>query len=494
MLLLKSNYKLDSDMRLKKHYQLNIRIPLLVGIVFLITATAGIAQQSSGPLVHDPWTALEGVLKNITPPEFPDRAFVITDYGAVGDGVRDNSKAFETAIEACSHAGGGRVVVPEGKFVSGPIHLLSNVNLHLLKNARILFSTNPKDYLPLVHTRWEGVELMNYSPLIYAYEQENIAITGEGVLDGQADAMHWWPWNGNRRYGWSPGMPSQKDSLNRQALFEMAEKGVPVAERKFGEGHYLRPQFVQPYRCKNVLIEGVTVTNSPMWILNPELCENVTINNVTVESHGPNTDGCDPESNKNVLIRACTFNTGDDCIAIKSGRNADGRRVNKPSENIVVQKCSMANGHGGIVIGSEVSGGVRNVFGEDCTMNSPYLQRALRIKTSSMRGGVVENVFLRNIDVGQVSDQVIRVNMFYEDSGPYMPTVRNIEVRNMTVKNGGKVGVLMEGYEQSPVENVTLIGVKIDHVEVPYKLSNVKDITFDNVSINGEIVPFDPQK
>ena len=437
---------------------------------------------------NDVWEQVNDILAQINAPEFRDQDFLVTEYGARGDGKQDNTAAFKKAIEACSKAGGGRVVVPEGNFLSGPIYLESNVNLHLQKGSKILFSTNPQDYLPLVYTRWEGVELMNYSPLIYAFEEENIALTGEGILDGQANETNWWPWKGKKEYGWKEGMPHQNEQANRPALFELAENGVPVEERKFGEGHYLRPQFVQPYRCRNVLIEGVTIVNSPMWILNPVLCQNVTIQGITVESQGPNSDGCDPESCKNVLIKGCFFNTGDDCIAIKSGRNADGRRINVASENIVIQDCSMANGHGGVVIGSEISGGARNIFAENCKMNSPLLDRALRIKTSSMRGGVVENIYLRNIEVGQVAEQVIRVNMFYEDSGAYVPTVRNIEVRNMTVENGGEIGVLLEGYEQSPVENIRLIDVEIKNVEVPFKFSNVQDVQFEEVIINGEKV------
>lgn len=432
------------------------------------------------------WENVSAILAEIKAPVFPDRDFLITDYGAVGDGSQDNTQAFQEAIAACNQQGGGRVVVPEGNFFTGPIHLKSNVNLHLEEGAKISFSTNPDDYLPLVYTRWEGVELMNYSPLIYAFEESNIAITGSGVLDGQADETNWWPWKGRENYGWQEGMPQQEDEGNRPALFAMAEEGVPVSERKFGPGHYLRPQFVQPYRCENVLIEGVTFVNSPMWILNPVLCTNVTIQGVTVESQGPNSDGCDPESCKNVLIKDCFFNTGDDCIAIKSGRNADGRRINVPSENIIIQNCSMANGHGGVVIGSEISGGARNIFAENCTMNSPLLDRALRIKTSSMRGGVVENIYMRNIEVGQVAEQVIRVNMFYEDSGSFLPTVRNIEVQNMTVEKGGEVGILLEGYEQSPVENIRLFNVSINDVEDPYEFSNIKDIVFEDVIINGK--------
>jgi len=433
----------------------------------------------------DAWKDLDKLLGNIKAPVFPRKDFLITAYGATGNGTFDCSAAIRKAIDACNQAGGGRVVVPAGNYLTGPIHLKSNVNLHVEKDATLSFSTDPEDCLPLVHTRWEGVELMGYSPLIYAFEQKNIAITGEGTLDGKANATNWWPWKGQKKYGWQQGTPSQTDADKRAALFQMAENNVPVSQRKFGAGSYLRPQFVQPYRCENVLIQGVTIINSPMWILNPVLCQNVTIQGVTMESQGPNNDGCDPESCKNVLIKECKFNTGDDCIAIKSGRNADGRRINIPSENIIIQNCNMANGHGGVVIGSEISGGVRNVFAENCQMNSPLLDRALRIKTSSARGGIIENIYLRNIEVGQVAEQVVIATMFYEDSGSYMPTVRNIEVRNMQVKNGGKVGVLLEGYKESPVQNLLLVNVEIDQVQAPYKFTNVKNIKFENVKING---------
>ena len=471
-------------MRIQRHYWPSILIMLV------LIACGGKQGQQQAEKTADPWDQVNEILKQIQAPQFPDKDFLITDYGALDDSKTDATEAFQKAIAACSEAGGGRVVVPEGQFLSGPIHLKSNVNLHLVKGATILFSTDPDDYLPLVFTRWEGVELMNYSPLIYAFEQENIAVTGEGVLDGQADETNWWPWKGKKAYGWKEGTPNQNDKDKRAALFQMAEKGVAVEERRFGNGYYLRPQFVQPYRCKNVLIEGVTFLNSPMWILNPVLCENVTIQGVTVESHGPNSDGCDPESCKNVLIKDCYFNTGDDCIAIKSGRNADGRRINVPSENIIIQNCTMADGHGGVVIGSEISGGARNIFAEDCEMNSPNLDRALRIKTSSMRGGIVENVFMRNINVGQVAQQVIRVNMFYEDSGAYIPAVRNIHVQNMQVEDGGKVGILLEGYEKSPVRNLHLKNITINKVEVPVKFSNVKNVSFDGVVINGEEVTY----
>lgn len=442
-------------------------------------------KDSTATTTIDPWTQVDGILKNIVPPTFPDKDFLITDFGAKADGKTNCTEAFKKAIAECSIKGGGRVVVPEGKFFSGPIHLKSNVNLHISKGATILFSTQPDDYLPLTYTRWEGVECMNYSSLIYALDQENIAVTGEGTLDGQATALNWWPWKGKKEYGWKTGQPNQNDKA-RPALFEMGEKDVPVAERKFGNGHYLRPQFVQPYRCKNVLIEGVTIINSPMWILNPVLCENVTIKGVRVETHGPNNDGCDPESCKNVLIKDCFFNTGDDCIALKSGRNAEGRKIGVPCENVIIQNCTMADGHGGVVIGSEISGGAKNIFAENCFMDSPELDRVLRIKTSSMRGGVIEKIYIRNMKVGQIKGQVVLATMFYEDSGAYVPTIRDIEVKDIHVKNGGKTGFLMEAYKASPIKNFRLTNITIDKVEEPYKLANVEGVYFDNVVMNGQ--------
>ena len=327
----------------------------------------------NGVLVQG-WADLPAILARIVPPQFPDRDFDITAFGARGDGKSDCTEAFRKAINECSAAGGGRVVVPKGVFLTGPIHLKSNVNLHISEEAVVKFTTNSEAYAGLVYTRWEGVECLNYSPLIYAFEQENIAVTGKGTLDGQATNENWWSWKGNADDGWKKGMPNQKNARN--ALFAMAEKNVPVAERVFGEGHYLRPNFIQPYRCKNVLIQDVTLKDSPMWFIHPVLCTNVTVKDVTVNGLGPNNDGCNPESSKDVLIKDCFFNTGDDCIAIKSGRNADGRRVNVPGENIVIQGCNMKEGHGGVVLGSEISGGVRNVFAEDCVMDSPNLERA----------------------------------------------------------------------------------------------------------------------
>jgi polygalacturonase len=459
---------------------------LIISIFAVMGCTQGASTTNRNDLTEEiqGWKLADKILSEIHEPVFPDRIFLIRDYGAKADGTTDCTAAIRSAVDDCSSKGGGRVVVPEGEFITGPIHLKSNVNLHISKGAILLFSTDPADYLPMVYTRWEGVELMNYSPLIYAFKQKNIAVTGRGTLDGRAATSNWWAWKGTKNFGWQEGMPNQKDGRDR--LIEMSVKGVPVEERLFGEGHYLRPPFIQSYKCERVLIEGVTVKNSPFWVLHPVLSNNVIIKGVTIESLGPNSDGCDPESCRNVLIQNCNFNSGDDCIAIKSGRNEDGRRINVPSENIIIQNCTMANGHGGVVIGSEISGNVRNVFAENCVMDSPNLQRALRIKTNSLRGGTVENIYLRDIKVGQVRDQVVRINMFYQgETGPYLPVVRNVHVSTLNVRNGGKTGILLEGIPESPIQEIFLNNVTIKEVAKPFEFKNVKDIHFENVEING---------
>jgi polygalacturonase len=430
-------------------------------------------------------TSEEAIRSRIRAPNFAQRDFDITRYGGRGDGHAKSTEAVKLAIDACSQAGGGRVVVPSGVFLAGPIHLRSGVDLHLSAGATLRFSRDPRDYLPVVFTRWEGTECMNYSPFIYALEQRNIAITGGGVLDGQADCEHWWAWSGKNRCGGKPGDPGQQNA--RETLHKMAENGIPVSQRVFGEGHYLRPQFIQPYRCTNVLIEGVTILNSPMWEIHPVLCRNVTVRDVHINSHGPNNDGCDPESCSDVLIEGCTFDTGDDCIAIKSGRNADGRRLHAPCENLIIADCTMQDGHGGVSIGSEISGDVRNVFVRDCKMSSPHLERALRIKTNSYRGGIIENVSFRKVTVGEVSGDVIQIDFSYEEGegGPFQPVVRNVEIADVTCKKSGH-GLNLRGYESAPIRDVRIRHCNFDNVEKGNLIQNVVGLKLDDLIVNGK--------
>lgn len=459
--------------------------------VAAIAAGAGLAgcvgPRRTGPASG--WNRVPEILARIQAPRFPDLDFPVTRFGAVGNGSTDCTGAFRQAIAACNAAGGGRVMVPEGRFLTGPIQLQSNVNLHVAAGGTIAFSRDPRAYLPAVFTRWEGVEMMGYAPLIRAWEQRNVAVTGEGTLDGQASSSHWWPWKGQPQHGWKAGEPHQKAARDR--LFAQAEQGVPVQQRVFAEGSFLRPQFIQPYRCTNVLIEGVRIINSPMWEIHPVLCQNVTVRGVRIETHGPNNDGCDPESCRDVLIEGCFFDTGDDCIALKSGRNADGRRLATPIENVVIRGCQMKDGHGGVTVGSEISGGARWIFAEDCQMDSPNLERALRIKTNAMRGGVIEHVYMRDCTIGQVEESVLSVDFHYEEGarGPYPPTVRTIELRNVT-SGRSEYALFLRGFPANPIQDVALIGCSFRNVERGNVLEHVEALRAVRASINDQ--PWNP--
>ena len=423
------------------------------------------------------WESVPEILARIKAPKFPARDFVITDYGAVAGGTTDCTAAIAKAIDACHAAGGGRVVVPDGVFLTGAVHLKSNVNLHLADGATLKFDPDPAKYLPVVFTRWEGVQCMNYSPLIYAFEQENIAVTGKGLLDGSASLENWCGWKNNAH------RPTKQVAADRK-LNEMGQKGVPVEQRVFGEGSYLRPNFIQPFRCRNVLIEGVTIHNSPMWEVNPELCTNVTVRDVTIVSHGPNNDGCDPESCRDVLIDGCVFDTGDDCIAIKSGRNNDGRRVNVPSENIIVRNCTMKDGHGGVVMGSEISGNCRNVFVENCKMDSPNLDRALRFKDNAERGGIIENVFMRNVDIGRVAEAVLTIDFLYEEgtNGMYRPIVRNVALDHVTSRGSPRV-MWIAGFPGAVIDDIRFTDCQFHGVQAAEMLMGEGSLVFSNVTI-----------
>jgi polygalacturonase len=429
--------------------------------------------------IDDPWAEVPKILARIKVPTFPQRDFKITDYGAIANTPSESTEAIRRSIEACHAAGGGRVVVPQGVFITGAIHMRSNVNLYLAEGAKLKFSEDPSQYLPVVFTRFEGIECMNFSPLIYAFEQENIAVTGTGVLDGSASNENWWAW---ARRGQDDADSRAKPDIRQ--LLDYGERGVPVTQRVFGQGHFLRPNFIQPYRSRNVLIEGITIRNSPMWEIHPVLCTNVTVRGVKISTHGPNNDGCDPESSRDVLIEDCLFDTGDDCIAIKSGRDNDGRRVATASENIVVRNCTMKDGHGGVVMGSEISGNCRNVFIEHCHMDSPNLDRAFRFKSNARRGGVVENVFARNVDIGRVAEAVLTIDFLYETGavGPHKPVVRNVVLEN--IKSAASPRVMrIVSFPGAVIEDLRFVDCVFRGVEASEVLQNVGSILFKNITI-----------
>lgn len=448
--------------------------------------------------VASPWNTEYKQLENsIRTPQFANRTFVITKFGAKTTATAAvNQAAINKAIIACSKAGGGRVIIPEGTWNTGAIRLQSHVNMVVEKGATLLFAFDTKLY-PIVKTRWEGIDCYNYSPLIYAYGATDIGITGDGTIDGNGSNETWWKWCGAPKFGWKEDMSSQR-SGGRARLSKWNDDNVPVAKRIEGDNGYLRPQMINLYNCDGIIIEGVTLLRSPFWVMHPLLSKNITVKRVRVENDGPNGDGCDPESCDKVLIDSCYFHTGDDCIAIKSGRNGDGLRWNIPSQNIIVRNSHMADGHGGVVIGSEISGGCKNVFVENCTMDSPNLERVIRIKTNPCRGGITEGVYVRNVRVGQCREAVLKINLDYEHNEPspklYNPTVRNVYLENVTCQKS-KYGVMIIALDT--VTNVYNINVKDCKFNGVTSNSNsitgkTRDINYTNYFLNGSLVLQNP--
>jgi len=449
---------------------------LLIILLFLGTMTACGKLWQGG---HTGWQQVPRIIEQIVVPQFPNREYSITDFGAVGDSLTNCHAAIRQAIQRCNAEGGGRVIVPAGVYLcNGPIHLKSNVNLHLTAGARIVFSANPDDYLPVVLTKWEGVELFNYSPLIYAYQATNIAITGSGVLDGRATN------------GFATWKPKQQES--QKLLRDLGNQGMPIHERVFGRGHYLRPSMIQPYSCKNVLIEGVTIIDSPFWVIHPTFCTNVTIRGVQVKSWNANNDGCDPDGCVNVLIEKCVFNTGDDAVAIKSGRDQDGWRVGQATENVIIRKCVMNSKTNGLCIGSEMSGSVRNVFWENCQMGET--SSALYFKSNFDRGGVIESVWARDITVRRANYAVIRFESNYknEQNNFHPPKFRKFVIEDIRCQQSDAYGIYAVGTPESKLEDVLLKNVIVEKAQKPLQIYQASDFRLVNVRINGELQPTRP--
>ena len=441
--------------------------------------------------------------QSIRLPQFADKVYDITKYGAKPTNTAaKNQKAIQKAIDKCSKKGGGRVVIPAGqKFLTAAIQLKSGVNLEVQEGAVLEFAFEPELY-PIVPTRWEGLDCWNLSPLIYAYQTRDIAVTGKGTIDGGGSNDTWWPWCGSKKFGMKEGGIAQNMGA-RARLLKQAEDGVDMDQRRFGPQDGLRPQMINFNQCEGILIENVTLLRSPFWVIHPLLSKDITVRGVHINNDGPNGDGCDPESCDRVLIENCYFNTGDDCIAIKSGRNNDGRQggqgryAGTPSKNIIIRNSKFNNGHGGVVIGSEISGGCQNVYAENCEMDSPSLDRVLRIKTNSCRGGVIENINMRNVTVGQCKEAVLKINTDYEPREVccrgFYPTVRNVTMENVTCKKS-KYGVMIVGYEDPKlaytVNNITVRNCQFDGVynKPIHQIGLAQDVKYENLMINGSLV------
>lgn len=413
--------------------------------------------------------------------------------GAKVDGKTVNTKLINQTIERLARQGGGTLFFPAGKYLTGPIRMKSNITLELEAGATLLFSTNFDDYLPFVEVRHEGVMMKSFCPLIYATDAENITIKGEGILDGQGKA--WWDEffkvlvdlrdNGKRNVNKYQPMFEKENDVQKIAA-ETNKDWHGTLDRRF-----FRPPFIQPIRCKNVRIEGVKIINSPFWTVNPEFCDNVTVEGVTIHNvPSPNTDGINPESCRNVHISNCHISVGDDCITIKSGRDLQARNIGVPCENITVTNCTMLSGHGGVVIGSEMSGSVRRVTISNCVFEGT--DRGIRLKSTRGRGGVVEDIRISNIVMNKIQKEALVFHLKYskmpeEPKNDRTPIFRNIHVSGVTVVDT-KTPIMIVGLEEAPISDIVLRDIHIKNAKLPNVFENCEGILMDDVVVNGKKV------
>jgi polygalacturonase len=411
-------------------------------------------------------------LKNIHPPKFENIVYDITKYGAIADGRTDIKRVLDKVIDQCSLAGGGEVLIPKGAFyIAGPVVLKSHVNLHFEDGAELIFSSNDKDYLPNVITLWEGTELYNYSPLFYAYKCTDIAITGRGKVNGSASKnfAQWRPQN----------------SPEQNKLRQMGIDGVPVEKRVFGAGFHLPPDMIQFFGCNNVLIEGISIADSPYWVIHPVLCNNVTVQDVTINSLNRNNDGCDPECSTNVLIQRCNFTVGDDGIAVKAGRDQDGWRIGRPTSNVIVRDCVFNSKTNGLCIGSEMSAGVRNVYMYHVSIKKCL--SAIYFKSNLDRGGFIENIHVNDVQCDSARSAFIRFENNYHGSrgGHYPTSFNHFTIKNVSCNYSGETGIYAVGVAGHSLKNIALEKVTVLHTPRDQVVDNVEDLSYNDVWING---------
>lgn len=447
------------------------------GVIFLMVGgllSACAVKDTSSETVLTPQ---QQIINSIALTSFPDRTVVVD----VPADTLQSLKVLQNAVDSCSLAGGGTVKVNPGKyFLNGTLHLKSDVNLRLEEGACLQFSGKASDFLPVVHTRWEGTELYGHSPMIYAYHASNIAITGKGIIDAQG---------GKEFAAWS-----RIESYDRDRLREMGDKLVPVHERVFGEGTVLRPSCIQPFGCSRVLIEGITVKDSPFWTIHPVYCDNVIVRGVTIDSHFPNNDGCDPESTSNVLIENCTFRTGDDAVAIKSGRDTDGRFIGRPSRNIVIRNCVFHSECNGLCIGSEMSGGTSDVYMDNIEIGT--VKNAIYFKSNRDRGGYIRNVVVDSIRVERAKGAILRfeTNYFGFRGGNYQALYENFRISNVQAGKADNYAVFMDGNDEHRISSIQIDNFHVKEAKFPYYLMNTENVRFTGCTVNGKEIPEQPEE
>lgn len=458
----------------------------LITLSLWVSFNQSAAAQSSAPatVTHELISvAAPFEMPAIRQPVFPARDFVITDFGARAGGLTNVGEAIRLAIAACHQAGGGRVVIPPGKWLTGKIHFRSNVNLHLAPESVLIFSPRPEDYLPAVQTSWEGTECFNYSPLIYAFGCTNVALTGTGTVQANLDI-----WK-----QWFKRPPAHLAALKQ--LYQFARTNAPIAERQMAVGeNNLRPQFIQFNRCQNVLVEDVKIRNSPFWTLHFVLCSDVVVRRVDISARNHNNDGIDPEMTRNMLVEHCRLDQGDDAISTKSGMDFDGRRLATPTENIVIRHCTIIRGHQLLAVGSDLSGGIRNVYVHDCQFlnddKSPP-QNLLFIKTNERRGGFVENIYFENITarttkfgaVGIDTDVLYQWRDLVPTYEVKLTPIRNVHVKNVRVETTGGAPIKIKGDARLPVQDVWLEDISVGKAGAKKSFENVNGVHERNVQI-----------
>ena len=447
----------------------NIALAIMLLLVFLSGAcNAGIKSKHE---VYTGWNTADSILKLIKEPSIPKHDYYLNDFGGKGDGISNNKSAFDSIINICSRNGGGRIIVSSGNyFIKGPIHLKSNINLHLQEGSKLSFSNNPKDYLPVVLTSWEGTRLYNYSPFIYTFRQKNIAITGTGEIDGEASET------------WAKWKKDQKE--DKLLTRKMNNDNVPLEERIFGAEHLLRPHLIQFYECENILVDGIKITDSPFWCLHLLFSKNIIVRNVKYDAQNFNNDGIDPESSENILIENIEFNNQDDNIAVKAGRDLEARTLNRPSKNIVIRNCKFG-GYNAFAVGSEMSGGVHNVFLEDCTFGGNVIY-GIYLKGNLDRGGEVSNIFVRNITF-DATESAILIDSYYNNEGSCCPPLfKNIFIENVKCNSTRDYGISLIGSEKLHLKNIHIKNVTIKNAAKPITISSVDDLYLKEIQINGE--------
>ncbi|AUS07043.1 glycoside hydrolase family 28 protein [Pseudotamlana carrageenivorans] len=507
----------------------------IFGVLYIIN-TGSFNAQSQNVQLDNIYNDIEFKMPKVKEVSFPDYEVNIIDFGAIGNGLFKNTLAFEKSISQVSQKGGGKVIVPRGIWLTGPITLQSNINLYLESGAIILFSKDFDDY-PLKKVSFEGLNTVRCISPINANNAQNIAITGNGIIDGNGDA--WRPvkkmkmtdnqWNSLKKSG---GVLSDDGKLwfpsesSKQGYENTTDFNVPNAENNedlIAVKDFLRPVMVSLVQCKKVLLDGPTFQNSPAWNIHPLMCEDLIFRNLTVRNpwYSQNGDGLDLDSCKNALIYNNTFDVGDDAICIKSGKNKDGRDRKFPTENVIVKNNVVYHGHGGVVVGSEMSSGVKNVHVSNCSFIGT--DTGLRFKSTRGRGGVVENVFISNIDMIDIKADAIRFNLYYGGKSPVSdglttnkevnsteevlvevteetPSFKNIFMNNIHVSGAEKAGFFM-GLPEMNLKNINLSnavlkankGVEIVDVD-GLKLKNVQILTPEKKAItiyNGKNVNLD---